>query len=157
MDLSPGPTLGIVAGPNGSGKTSFYDQFLKQRFPLWVNADEIALTLTEPSDPKRNLAAARLRREFFPSQTKSPAQGSGAWHPAQRSELLGSRRLRVGIAHGRSRNLFVGHGPEPIPVRLAFQRLRGAVRQYLNDAFVTAPFGYDNIRFAHPLLLSVAR
>jgi predicted ABC-type ATPase len=39
------PTLGIVAGPNGSGKTSFYEQF------------------TEVAESKRNLAAATLAEE----------------------------------------------------------------------------------------------
>ncbi len=59
QDLRP-PTLAIVAGPNGSGKTSFYEQFLSRRFPRWINADLIAQTLTAVSESQRNLAAARL-------------------------------------------------------------------------------------------------
>jgi predicted ABC-type ATPase len=57
------PTLCIVAGPNGSGKTSFYEQFLRQQFPLWVNADEIGRTLTHVAESKRDLAAARLAED----------------------------------------------------------------------------------------------
>ena len=57
------PTLGIVAGPNGSGKTSFYEQFLRQQFPRWINADEIGQTLTDVAQSKRDLAAARLAEE----------------------------------------------------------------------------------------------
>jgi predicted ABC-type ATPase len=67
MDSHPGdlrrPTLAIVAGPNGSGKTSFYEQFLRQQFPRWVNADEIGRILTEVVESKRDLAAARLAEE----------------------------------------------------------------------------------------------
>ena len=59
----PRPTLGIVAGPNGSGKTSFYEQVLRRQFPRWVNADEICRTLTEAAASKRDLAAARLAEE----------------------------------------------------------------------------------------------
>jgi len=57
------PTLAIIAGPNGSGKTSFYEQFLIQQFPRWVNADRIALTLTEVPESNRDLAAAKRAEE----------------------------------------------------------------------------------------------
>src|SRR5271154_4658023 len=57
------PTLGIVAGPNGSGKTSFYERFLSRQFPHWINADNVALTLTGSSEAQRNLAAARVAEE----------------------------------------------------------------------------------------------
>jgi predicted ABC-type ATPase len=57
------PTLGIVAGPNGSGKTTFYEQVLRRQFPRWVNADEIARTLTEVAESTRDLAAARLAED----------------------------------------------------------------------------------------------
>lgn len=57
------PTLGIVAGPNGSGKTSFYEQILRQQFPRWINADEIGRTLTDVAESNRDLAAAQLAEE----------------------------------------------------------------------------------------------
>jgi predicted ABC-type ATPase len=57
------PTLGIVAGPNGSGKTSFYEQFLRRQFPRWVNADVIGQILTGVAESNRDLAAARLAEE----------------------------------------------------------------------------------------------
>jgi predicted ABC-type ATPase len=65
MEVSPvrPPRLGIVAGPNGSGKTSFYEQVLRLQFPRWVNADEIGRTLIEAAGSKRDLAAARLAEE----------------------------------------------------------------------------------------------
>jgi predicted ABC-type ATPase len=67
MDVEPAglqrPRLGIVAGPNGSGKTSFYEQFLRPQFPRWVNADEIGRTLSDLAGSKRDLAAARAAEE----------------------------------------------------------------------------------------------
>ncbi len=57
------PTLCIVAGPNGSGKTSFYGQVLIRQFPHFVNADHIALSLTDIAESGRGLAAARLAEE----------------------------------------------------------------------------------------------
>ena len=53
------PTLAIIAGPNGSGKSSFYELYLRNQFPRWVNADEVALTLTQVVESSRNLEAAR--------------------------------------------------------------------------------------------------
>ena len=55
------PTVLIIAGPNGSGKTTFYLQFLKQRYPTYVNADEIALALDESHD--RTLRAAKIAEQ----------------------------------------------------------------------------------------------
>ena len=67
MDLDrssvPRPRLGIVAGPNGSGKSSFYERHLRPQFPRWVNADEIARTLSDLAGNKRDLAAARVAEE----------------------------------------------------------------------------------------------
>ncbi len=36
------PTVAIIAGPNGSGKTTFYRSHLAATLPIFVNADEIA-------------------------------------------------------------------------------------------------------------------
>jgi predicted ABC-type ATPase len=52
------PTLMIVAGPNGSGKSTFFSNYLSPQFPIFINADEIARTLTEIPERERNLAAA---------------------------------------------------------------------------------------------------
>lgn len=40
----------ILAGPNGSGKTTFYDRFLAKTVPVFVNPDRLAEEL-EPADP----------------------------------------------------------------------------------------------------------
>jgi len=48
----------MIAGPNGSGKTTFYDRYLKGAFPIFVNADRIAADSTAPSPESRNREAA---------------------------------------------------------------------------------------------------
>jgi predicted ABC-type ATPase len=40
------PLVWILAGPNGSGKTTFYQKFLKAAVPIFINADDIAQQLT---------------------------------------------------------------------------------------------------------------
>lgn len=63
------PHLIVIAGPNGSGKTTFYDTFLAALPLPFVNADQIARTLA-PDDPASIVydAAAiadRERRELL--------------------------------------------------------------------------------------------
>ena len=52
------PTLVLLAGPNGVGKTTFINQFLRERAETFrfVNLDEVARSLTG-SGPARDLAA----------------------------------------------------------------------------------------------------
>ena len=52
----------IIAGPNGSGKTTFAKEFLKEHKLLFLNADEIALAVS-PKD----LTKARIKagKEFL--------------------------------------------------------------------------------------------
>jgi predicted ABC-type ATPase len=40
------PLVWILAGPNGSGKTTFYRRFLSTAVPIFVNADDIAQQLS---------------------------------------------------------------------------------------------------------------
>jgi predicted ABC-type ATPase len=44
------PELWLLAGPNGSGKTTFYYQRLSSHIPIFVNADEIAQGLGRDPD-----------------------------------------------------------------------------------------------------------
>jgi hypothetical protein len=76
-----------------------------------------------------------------------------ARYPANRTQLFGRRGMLVWVSHSCGSDLFIGHGPEPVPICFVFKRLRGAIRQYLNDGSVTVTFGYDNILFAHASLL----
>lgn len=55
------PTIVLLAGPNGSGKTTFINRFLRQRPEAFrfVNPDEVARGLTGEG-ATRDLAAGRL-------------------------------------------------------------------------------------------------
>lgn len=66
------PVLIVLAGPNGSGKTTFFDEYLERLGLPFVNADRVARTLREarpeaPTDEIDRLAftqAEALRRAF---------------------------------------------------------------------------------------------
>ena len=51
------PTLVLLAGTNGAGKTTFINQFLRERAPAFhfVNPDKAARDV--PAGPNRDLAA----------------------------------------------------------------------------------------------------
>lgn len=57
----PRPQLWIVAGPNGSGKTSFTRRHLAGKLPI-INPDEIARSIS-PSQPERADVAMQAGRE----------------------------------------------------------------------------------------------
>jgi len=56
------PVLGVVAGPNGSGKTTITEEILKHKWLTgcaYINPDNIAQELGDWNDPKLTLKAAR--------------------------------------------------------------------------------------------------
>lgn len=61
------PTVLIIAGPNGAGKTTFATRWIADNAPdvAFVNADEVARELTDPSlsRAERDLRAGRLMLE----------------------------------------------------------------------------------------------
>jgi hypothetical protein len=83
-------------------------------------------------------------RKFFLCHSKGPAQGLSRGS----RRAVRSRSVVIGRASG-SFIAFIGHSPNPRPIRFVFQRLGGAVRQHLNKGSVTPPFGYDSIPIAH--------
>ena len=72
------PKVHIIAGPNGSGKTTFAKEFLPTvaKCELFVNADLIAEGLSPLSPVSVNMKAGRLQleqiRESLCSAARSP-------------------------------------------------------------------------------------
>jgi len=62
----------IVAGPNGSGKTTFANQYVEQFGSLYLGADEIAAQL---APDKFNEVKVQAGREFFKQMTEFIAKG----------------------------------------------------------------------------------
>ncbi|MBI4712776.1 MAG: zeta toxin family protein [Planctomycetes bacterium] len=50
----------IIAGPNGSGKTTFVQEFIKQNLLPFLNADEIALKLSPHQIAKARIQAGKI-------------------------------------------------------------------------------------------------
>jgi predicted ABC-type ATPase len=50
----------IIAGPNGSGKTTFVQEFIKQNRLPFLNADEIALKLSPHNIEKARIQAGKM-------------------------------------------------------------------------------------------------
>ena len=63
----------IIAGPNGSGKTTFAGEFIKETKLPFVNADEIALSLSPKNLEKVRVKAGKL---FFRNIEKLIAKSS---------------------------------------------------------------------------------
>ena len=59
------PTLVLLAGPNGSGKTTFINRFLRQRAEAFrfVNPDEVARDLTGVGAARDLMAGPRVKPE----------------------------------------------------------------------------------------------
>jgi predicted ABC-type ATPase len=164
------PTLGIIAGPNGSGKTSFYEQFLIHQFPRWVNADQIAQTLADVAENSRDLAAARLAEE-----QRNQLIGEGVTFAF---ETVFSRTdhwigfLRAAKERGYRLELYFlctadpvmnaarvktrkGRGGHAVPLDKVVARYPGSIRTALEArSFVDELWLYDNTEWDYtPLLL----
>lgn len=76
--MNPSPShwrpaeLVLIAGPNGSGKTTVADDYVQTRFPIWpkLNADRVALALKEEpaSSPSQAGLASAERPELQAAQ-----------------------------------------------------------------------------------------
>ena len=57
------PVLVVLAGPNGGGKTTFFELFIAPSGLSFVNADFIAKELAEKGKPVSDYEAARLAEQ----------------------------------------------------------------------------------------------
>lgn len=159
--------LHLVAGPNGSGKTTFVTEFLEPELPGWayVNADEIAKARW-PSDPAAHAyQAAQIAEEtrahliangrsfiaetVFSHASKldliRSAQEAGyqvALHVMIVPEELAVRRVAYRVMAG-------GHDVPEQKIRERYQRLWDLVARAISA--VDRAVVYDNSQLAGPV------
>ena len=159
------PALHLVAGPNGSGKTTFYQRVLLPVTNLgFVNADVIAAATwpgTEAEHAYEASALAADQRGRLMAERVSFATETVFSHPSKLELLSTAARLGylvtlhvvavpVDLAVARVAER-VGHGGHSVPehkVRERYRRLWGYVRQAID--LVDAAHVYDNSRAATP-------
>lgn len=153
------PLLHLLAGPNGSGKTTFYEQVLGSVTSLpFINADVIARELWPGSDRDRSYEAAKLaeqrrdemivqRRSFIaetvfshPSKVELIRQAQSAGflvivHVMLVPLALSMRRVEARVLHG-------GHDVPIDKQQARFPRLWPLVAEALRLA--NEGFAYDN-------------
>lgn len=155
------PKVAVIAGPNGSGKTTFYYSKLRSQFPNFVNADELALSIEGMTSTEAlNIAAANraealrqelmLKREDFAFETvfsRSPywLEYLGALKEAgyeiwlfficTDSPLLNVTRVEARVELG-------GHG---VPAAKVVSRYAGSIQTAIGArALVDQLWLYDN-------------
>nr|VFK28309.1 MAG: Predicted ABC-type ATPase [Candidatus Kentron sp. MB] len=138
------PVCTIVAGPNGTGKTTFASTYLPDR-KNFINADEIAKDLRE-SVATRNAHAARLflgevrkfrmRRESFAIESTLSGRGylkliSGLLSDGWRVELyyLWVQTIRVSVDRVAER---VMHGGHNIPREIIKRRYPRSIYNFMH-------------------------
>jgi len=159
------PVLHLLAGPNGSGKTTFYEQVLGPVTGLpFINADVIARELWPDSEVDRSYEAAKLaeqRRGEFIAQRCSFIAETVFSHPSKLDLVRDARRngylvtvhvivvpLELSIRRVEAR---VRHGGHDVPIqkqRERFDRLWPLIAEALRLA--DEGYAYDNSSAKEP-------
>ncbi len=159
------PVLKLLVGPNGSGKTTFYEQVLKPVTALpFINADVIAREQWPDSEIDRSYEAAKLaeqRRDGMIAQRRSFIAETVFSHPSKLDLIRSARHagylvtvhamvvpLEVSIRRVEAR---VRHGGHNVPVqkqRERFERVWPLIAEAL--CLATDGFVYDNISAKEP-------
>ena len=159
------PVLHVLAGPNGSGKTTFYEQVLGPVTGLpFINADVIAREHWPDSEVDRSYEAAKLaeqRRDELIAQRRSFIAETVFSHPSKLDLLREARRagylvtvyavvvpLELSIRRVEAR---VRHGGHNVPVqkqRERFERIWPLIAEALRLA--DEGFAYDNCSARKP-------
>jgi predicted ABC-type ATPase len=147
----PQPTLYVIAGCNGAGKTTFAREFLPREVKClrFYNADEIARGLSPLDPPAAALKAGRLllaevhqslqRRESFALETTLSGRTyvklfRDAKHAGYRIEIhyLWLPSVTQALARVRQRVKLGGHNIPPADIRRRYKRsLAHLVTDYL--------------------------
>jgi predicted ABC-type ATPase len=153
------PLLHLLAGPNGSGKTTFYEQVLGPVTGLpFINADVIARELWPGSGPDRSYEAAKLaeqRRDEMIARRRSFIAETVFSHPSKIELVRQARRagflvvvhvivapLALSMRRVEARVLHGGHDVPDDKQRERYPRLWPLVAEALTLA--DEGFVYDN-------------
>ncbi|HVV74509.1 MAG TPA: zeta toxin family protein [Mycobacteriales bacterium] len=165
------PVLHLLAGPNGSGKTTFYEQVVAPATHLpFVNADHLAAERWPGEELALGHEASRLAaevRQRFIAEGRSFVTETVFSHPSKVDLLRDARRagyqvalhvilvpVELAVVRVALRVEAGGHGVPETKIRSRFERLWDLVAQAVGVAD-TARF-YDNGNAEHPYRL-VAR
>lgn len=165
------PILHLLAGPNASGKTTFFERVLEPTLHIpFINADRIASVMW-PGDEEAHAydasrAAAKQRGDMLLARRSFIAETVFS-HPSKLALVKKARQLgyfvtlhvfivpeELTVARAKLREQQGGHSVPEMKVRARFHRLWPLVAlaiQVSNEAKV-----YDNTRAATPFLV-VAR
>jgi predicted ABC-type ATPase len=162
-----GPVLVVIAGPNGSGKTTFYEEYIAPRGLPFVNADLIAKDMEAGGEGVTDYQAAKLaearrgdyvgkRLSFCFETVFSDRVGSKRrfFKEAQKSGyavlllFIGLDHVEVSRARVLQRVLAGGHGVPDRKIDERFPRTFDNLRKAIG--FVDRVFLFDNSSFDHP-------
>jgi predicted ABC-type ATPase len=162
-----GPLLVVIAGPNGSGKTTFYDEYLAPIGLPFVNADLIAKELAAKGEEISDRDAAEIaesrkrdhiamKLSFCFETVFSDPVGSKRkfFKEAQKSGysvlllFIGLDHIEVSRARVHQRVLAGGHGIPDRKIGERFPRTFDNLRQAIG--FVDRVFLFDNSSFDNP-------
>jgi len=159
------PALHLLAGPNGSGKTTFYERVLLPVTNLrFVNADLIAAATwpgTEAEHAYEASALATDQRSRLIAERVSFATETVFSHPSKLELIAAASQagylvtlhvvavpVELAVARVVERSVQGGHSVPEHKVRERYQRLWAYVRQAID--LVDAAHVYDNSRAATP-------
>jgi predicted ABC-type ATPase len=162
-----GPVLVVIAGPNGSGKTTFYEEYIAPHGLPFVNADLIAKDMEAGGERISDYEAAKLaearRRDYLGKKQSfcfetvfSDRVGSKRrfLKDAQKSGyavlllFIGLSHVDVSRARVLQRVLAGGHAVPDRKIEERFPRTFDNLRQAIG--FVDRVFLFDNSSFDHP-------
>lgn len=153
------PVLWLIAGGNGAGKTTYYQQYLKPHGVIFVNADEIAKQVFPGREEEKSYDAAMLaveQREQLIEARQSFCTETVFSHPSKIELIVEAKAVgylvnlvfihvdnpELNVARVAGRVQAGGHSVPEAKIRERLTRLIGNIRQaipYCNNVVL-----YDN-------------